>query len=139
MKQGRAQPGLGLACCLAAAMACTAAAFAAACPRIVYLTRIDPGLTSPTGYYRWLNVADQAYGTAYRENYTYDHAMVQVTYESASNLFNGTLVAANLKPNFAYQLKIIGTPGTPSCHVSPRSYSLSSLPSRTNSLITILP
>jgi len=95
-------------------MACTAAAFAAACPRIVYLTRIDPGLTSPTGYYRWLNVADQAYGTAYRENYTYDHAMVQVTYESASNLFNGTLVAANLKPNFAYQLKIIAIPGTPS-------------------------
>jgi len=114
MKQGRVQPGLGLACCIAAAIACMAAALAAACPRTVYLTWIDPGVTSPNGYYRWLNVADQAYGPAFREYYSYDYATVQVAYEAASIVFNGTLTATNLKPDFGYQLKIIGTPDTPS-------------------------
>jgi len=114
MKQGRAQPGLGLAGCLAAIITCMAAAAATACPQTVYLTRIDPSVTSPNGYYRWLNVADQVYSPAYRAYYSYDSALVQVAYETASTVFSGILAAANLKPNFVYQIKLVGVPGTPS-------------------------
>ena len=37
----------------------------------VYLEDIDSGLTSPTGNYRWLDVADQAYSAAYQHDYNY--------------------------------------------------------------------
>ncbi|KPJ53087.1 MAG: hypothetical protein AMS16_05625, partial [Planctomycetes bacterium DG_58] len=65
----------------------------------ITLTDIDSGLTSPAGDYRWLNVADQVYGTTYRTNYDY------------TTVLRGTLTADGLKPNFAYQLKLTGTPG----------------------------
>ena len=78
----------------------------------VSLTDIDSGQTSPTGTYRWLDVADQAYSASYRNDYNYTQANVSLSYEDSSATFNGTLTAANLKPNFAYQLKLAGTPGT---------------------------
>lgn len=78
----------------------------------VQLHDIDSGLTSPTGSYRWLDVADQAYSTAYRTSYNYTQATAQVTYSKRGSILLGTLTATNLKPNFAYQLKLVGTPGT---------------------------
>jgi hypothetical protein len=87
----------------------------AAAPRTtLYLEDIDSGLTSPTGNYRWRDVADQPYREDYRISYNYTQANVTVTHELVGTTPQGTLNANNLKPNFAYQLKLVGFPGTPS-------------------------
>ena len=78
----------------------------------VILYPIDSGLTSPTGYYRWLDVANQAYGAVYQDDYNYSQANVEIIFDKVNNTFYGTLTATNLKPNFAYQLKLVGTAGT---------------------------
>ena len=62
----------------------------------------------PNSAYRWLDVADQAYSDQYRNTYTYDQAVVTVTYNTVGQTLTGTLTAKNLKPNFAYQLKFQG-------------------------------
>ena len=62
---------------------------------------------------RWLDVADQEYAATYQGGYDYDQAWVQVTYSTVGETLTGTLTATNLKPNFAYQMKLLGTPGTP--------------------------
>lgn len=80
----------------------------------VTLADIDSGSPSPTGDYRWLDIADQPYGATYRNSYNYTQAVVAVTFESADTTLHGKLEAGNLKPNFAYQLKLVGFPGTPS-------------------------
>jgi len=77
----------------------------------IYLDDIDSGLTSPTGSYRWLDVANQAYSDTYRiDNYNYTQATVEIVYDAIGNTLHGTLNAVNLKPNFAYQLKLAGNP-----------------------------
>lgn len=73
---------------------------------------VDPGLASPNGTYRWLDIADQAYGIGYRNSYNYSQAAVEVAYCTEGSKLQGLLKAVNLKPNFAYQLKLVGTPGT---------------------------
>jgi hypothetical protein len=80
----------------------------------IYLEDLDSGLTSPAGMYRWLDVANQPYSTSYRTSYNYTQATVSVTYNTQGSTLTGTLQAVNLKPNFAYQLKLVGTPGTSS-------------------------
>ena len=67
---------------------------------------------APMVDYRWLDVADQVYSAAYRGSYTYDPAQVSVYYEERDLTFKGTLNAVELKPNFAYQVKLVGEPGT---------------------------
>ena len=79
----------------------------------IFLQDIDSGLTSPQGNYRWLDVADQEYGPSYRESYDYAQATVEVNYSFVVTGIQGTLTAINLKPNFAYQLKLVGSAGTP--------------------------
>jgi len=76
------------------------------------LEDIDSGLTSPTGDYRWLDIANQSYSETYRNSYNYTQASVEATYFPVDLTLSGTLTAINLKPNFAYQLKLVGTPGT---------------------------
>jgi hypothetical protein len=74
----------------------------------VVLEDIDSGTTSPNGDYRWLDVADQLYAETYRDTYDYTYATVSVTFTASGEALQGTLEAENLKPNFAYQLKIAG-------------------------------
>lgn len=62
----------------------------------------------PNSAYRWMDVADQTYSVAFQNSYTYDDAGVQVTYNTVGQQLVGTLTATNLKPNFAYQFKLIG-------------------------------
>ena len=57
----------------------------------IYLKDIDSGLTSPTGSYRWLDVADQAYETAYQAEYDYTLATVAVQYDIFTGGLAGTL------------------------------------------------
>jgi len=80
----------------------------------VHLEDIDSGLTSPTGDYRWLDIANQSYSDSYRNIYNYTLASVVVKYEEICDVLQCTLNATNLKPNFAYQLKLSGLSGTPS-------------------------
>ena len=70
------------------------------------------GISSPAGDYRWRDVADQIYSADYRGNYDYTQAEVEVAFDDVGAALYGTLAATNLKPNFAYQLKLVGTPGT---------------------------
>jgi hypothetical protein len=69
-------------------------------------------LGSAAAQQRWLDVADYPYGASYRAGFDYDQGSVQVVFPPADSLFRGTLVAYNLKPNFTYQLKVQGIPGT---------------------------
>jgi len=62
--------------------------------------------------YRWLDVADQEYSSSYRNTYSYDQAQISIEYKSRALTFVGKIFATNLKPNFAYQVKLVGTPGT---------------------------
>lgn len=48
---------------------------------------VDPGLTSPSGTYRWLDVADQAFGTVYQASNVYSGATVVVAYSNAAVSF----------------------------------------------------
>ena len=79
---------------------------------VIVLQDIDSAQTPPPGNYRWLDVADQPYSDAYRAEYDYTFATVQVTFVNAGSTLHGTLDATKLKPNFTYQLKLAGTPGT---------------------------
>jgi len=104
---------------LSAALLVISALMPTARAATVALHDIDSGLTSPTGDYRWLDIANQAYSDWYREGegdadydgYNYTQAAVSVDYTGGSMLA-GTLTASNLKPNFAYQLKLVGTADT---------------------------
>ena len=77
------------------------------------LNMTDLGLTFPSSAYRWMDVANQAYSSSYRNSYNYSQATVTVNYYDVGETLSGKLVARNLKPNFAYQFKLVGTPGTP--------------------------
>jgi len=61
---------------------------------------------------RWWDVASNVYDTAYSSNYTYDDATVTLTYGTGGDptTLSGHLSAVNLKPNFAYQMKLEGKP-----------------------------
>ncbi len=72
-------------------------------------TSLQPVLS---GNFRWLDVADQPYSVSYRSGYDYSHAQVELTYATNAPTFQGTLIAQNLKPNFAYQMKLEGLSGT---------------------------
>ena len=64
------------------------------------------------GSYRWIDVADQAFSQDYQSTFSYTQAAVEVVYEAIGSTLKGTLIAVNLKPNFAYQMKLAGNPDT---------------------------
>jgi glycosyl hydrolase family 113/subtilase family protein/beta-agarase/YXIM esterase-like protein/Big-like domain-containing protein/PKD domain-containing protein len=76
------------------------------------LTDTDPTQTSPSGTYRWLDIADNAYAAAYKASYTYSDpgVSVQADFEPVDSSLHGTLTATGLKPNFLYQAKLVGLP-----------------------------
>ena len=76
----------------------------------VDLTDVDSGFTSPAGNYRWMDSADQVYAASYQAGYNYTQASVHINYYTNAEVLHGTLTATNLKPNFAYQLKVTASP-----------------------------
>jgi hypothetical protein len=103
----------GLVFFVAISAACfTTVAALAETPVSVMLADINSGLPNPQGNYRWMDVADQAYATSYRDDYNYTQATVQVDFFTGADRLHGTLIASNLKPHFAYQFKLVGIPGT---------------------------
>ncbi len=61
---------------------------------------------------RWWDVASNVYDSAYSGTYTYDDATVTLIYGTGGDpvTLAGHLSAVNLKPNFAYQIKLEGKP-----------------------------
>ena len=61
---------------------------------------------------RWWDVALNVYDFTYSDTYTYDDATVILTYGVGGDPASlaGHLSAVNLKPNFAYQMKLEGKP-----------------------------
>jgi len=68
----------------------------------------------PNSAYRWMDAADQVYGEDFRATFSYTEAAVTVTHNVEGYRLEGHVEARGLKPNFAYQLKLLGTPGTES-------------------------
>jgi hypothetical protein len=67
--------------------------------------------TWPDAPFRWKDIATNLYAEAYRDTYTYDQAAVTVTFDAMQDsVFSGHLSATGLKPNFAYQIKLVGKP-----------------------------
>ncbi len=63
-----------------------------------------------SGAFRWKDVAGNLYAMAFRESYSYTQSTVVITYHNRGDALRGTLQATNLKPHFAYQLKLSGLP-----------------------------
>ena len=57
---------------------------------------------------RWMDVADNLYSYTYQSSFTYAQSLVTISYNNTSDTFSGTLTATGLKPNFAYQMKLVG-------------------------------
>jgi hypothetical protein len=62
---------------------------------------------------RWKDIADRAYGPAFTQSYCYQYelANLELTWDPGAQPPSGRLVARRLKPNFAYQLKLMGRQG----------------------------
>jgi len=70
-----------------------------------------PALTcKPEPKYRWLDCLGQPYSEAFRKSFSYADAEVEVRFARRAPFFQGTLSARKLKPNFAYQVKLVGLP-----------------------------
>jgi hypothetical protein len=96
--------------CMNLFMAVVAAAlmFAAAGPCAARRVELVP---SPAADYRWRDIGANLYSPSYQASYLYDDASVVVEFpQCMDSLFSGRLTAENLKPNFAYQMKLVGKP-----------------------------
>jgi len=82
------------------------------CPEATEQLGNAPDVTTwPPAPYRWRDIATNLYAQSYQDAYSYDDAVVTVTYTPCECLtFAGHISAVNLKPNFAYQIKLVGKP-----------------------------
>ena len=97
---------------LLAVLAASASAAALPCPPVI--VRMGPAIdvtTWPDAPFRWKDIGTNTYAQAYQDSYLYSDAVVDLTYAPCQGLtFAGHLSAVNLKPNFAYQIKLVGKP-----------------------------
>ncbi len=84
------------------------------CPVSAALHDINSGQPNPPQNFRWMDVADQVYAVVYRQAYNYTQGVATVDFFPHATRFHGVFTCANLKPHFAYQVKLAGIPGTPS-------------------------
>ncbi|MBN2170982.1 MAG: cellulase family glycosylhydrolase [Candidatus Krumholzibacteriota bacterium] len=67
--------------------------------------------TWPDTPYRGRDIAANSYSRWFQDSVIYEQSSVTVSYTAAgSGTFTGHLSAADLKPNFAYQIKLVGKP-----------------------------
>jgi hypothetical protein len=76
----------------------------------VQLNPIGDVTTWPGTPFRWMDIADFLFSDGYRDDFTYDQPSVTLTFCDTANTFTGSLTATGLKPNFAYQIKLVGKP-----------------------------
>jgi hypothetical protein len=61
--------------------------------------------------FRWRDIDANLYAESYRDSYTYYDASVIISFDTClDSAYAGHLSASDLKPNFAYQMKLIGKP-----------------------------
>ena len=80
---------------------------------VTQLQSLSPDLPSYSEYFIQKDVANNPYGLDYQDNYNYgpeDNTCVTVIFKTVNARLEGTLIACNLKPNFAYQVKLEGFP-----------------------------
>ncbi|MBU0608763.1 MAG: hypothetical protein KKI08_12825 [Armatimonadetes bacterium] len=76
--------------------------------RVVLLTK-SPGVS--TDDYRWRDIANNLYSAAFAGGFDYATTpRVWVTFDQGTETLQGTINARALKPNFAYQIKLVGKP-----------------------------
>lgn len=69
---------------------------------------VNPRATST---FRWKDIATNTYAQAYQDSYDYDQAFIEFSYDQTGDAtLRGHISASNLKPNFAYQMKLAGKP-----------------------------
>ena len=78
--------------------------------RRVKLTPVREITSRPDAPYRWLDALDRPYAERYRRSYSYEDARAIFEYKTRGSTFQATLEATDLKPNFAYQVKLVGKP-----------------------------
>jgi hypothetical protein len=85
---------------------------ARACPpATVELVPCGDVTTWPGSPQRWKDIATNLYSESYQDTGLYEHATVTATFNTCGeSTFAGHLSAEDLKPNFAYQVKIVGKP-----------------------------
>ena len=76
----------------------------------VNLQPVGDVTTWPDTPYRWMDIADFLYSFRYQSFFNYEQPTVKLSFCDISSTFEGTLVASELKPNFAYQVKLVGKP-----------------------------
>lgn len=79
-------------------------------PGTILLSPVGDATTWPDTPFRWMDVADFLYSSNYRDNFAYNQPTVMLSFCDTANMFRGTLIATGLKPNFAYQVKLVGKP-----------------------------
>jgi hypothetical protein len=103
-----------LICFMFPAVFCATAAGALAQPCPPDSLDLVPAIdvtTWPDAPFRWKDIAGNLFATAYQDTYLYDHASVVIAFDSCQDsVFAGSLSGINLKPNFAYQVKLVGKP-----------------------------
>jgi hypothetical protein len=77
---------------------------------VVHLDPIGDVTTWPGTPYRWKDIADHIYAHSYQDTFIYERPKVTVAFDAYGQTFQGTLRGYGLKPNFAYQMKLVGKP-----------------------------
>jgi hypothetical protein len=63
------------------------------------------------GRHRWADIASQPFADPKVSGFSYADADATLEHEREGATFAGSLAASGLKPNFAYQIKLMGRPG----------------------------
>lgn len=65
----------------------------------------------PGGTFRFKDIAGQVYSAGFIGSFSYNVASVTATLDAGGNHYlSGSISATGLKPNFAYQIKLVGVP-----------------------------
>ena len=77
---------------------------------VAHLDPIGDVTTWPDTPYRWKDILDHIYAQTYQDTFAYDLPRVTVAHDPYGQTFSGRLTGFGLKPNFAYQMKLVGKP-----------------------------
>ena len=68
----------------------------------------DAVTTWPENSFRWLDLRDHPYSEEFRNSFSYESSKVNLRSMRSGPTFAGLIEAKGLKPNFAYQVKLVG-------------------------------
>jgi len=77
---------------------------------IAYLEEISGAGSSPMATFRWKDIEDNVYDINYQNTFLYSQPRVIISFNPTDTQFRGKIFGYGLKPNFAYQIKLVGKP-----------------------------